>query len=155
MGGTDSSATPAPQPSTDDQGKRQGVKRPAGVSALIFFLLLLGLSGLGLTFSQQFAGPGPVERALSLLYAATALGTAVGLWKLRPWSYTAARLWAIAVVAMAAWQVKMGFFGDTLPGKIAYVGFGAVVAVLVTVYVKRQVSPGVPGQRIPGSADPE
>jgi hypothetical protein len=79
------------------------VKRPLKITILALVLYWLSVGGIGLAILAPTLArlnvPWGWYRAAGLAYAATAMITATGLWRLAPWSYSAFIVWAGVAIA--------------------------------------------------------
>jgi hypothetical protein len=131
--------------------------RPGGFSVLAAILAWLAFAGLGNAAAAALAperllafGLQPAVLIVSALaYAGTAALTAVGLWRVAPWSGRAAAAWALACDASAlAFAVMTGRAGlwPPMPMPIFLVSLLGILGVpwLLVLYVRRRLRTHVP-----------
>lgn len=81
-------------------------KRPAGLSALSIILGWLAFSGEIIFWMSN----SETISILALLYGASALAAAIGIWKVRPWALHAYLAWCgIVVLMMISMQLGAAF----------------------------------------------
>ena len=115
------------------------MKRPIGFTILAFFLCWLAVAGIG----NVVVGPAQgILRLFALAYAITAIITAIGLWKMKSWAYTAYLAWAgVVIVTMIVMQL-----GHYKVAWLSFLGFACLVVLLLWLlasYVKRTFSKGL------------
>lgn len=115
------------------------MKRPLGFTIMALFLGWLALAGIG----NALIGPAQgLLRFFALAYAIAAIATAIGLWKMRSWTFTAYLAWA-GVVMLTMIAMQLGPYRVALP---AFVGFFCFILLLLwslANYVKRTLNKGV------------
>jgi|WetSurMetagenome_2_1015567.scaffolds.fasta_scaffold814255_1 hypothetical protein len=109
------------------------MKRPPGFTIMALALGWLAFAGFGNAFIGITNG---ILRFLTLIYAITAIVTAIGLWKMRTWAFQSYLAWAVVVVfTMLAMQ--LGRFKSSL---LLFVGFACFISILLWLsakYVRR------------------
>ncbi len=70
------------------------MRRPVGITIISVWFLLAAFAGFVPAFFSPFNGTG----LLAFLYGSFALATAVGLWKMKLWSYISFLSWAAVVL---------------------------------------------------------
>ncbi len=106
---------------------------------MALFLGWLALAGIG----NAFIGPARgLFRIFALAYALSAIITALGLWRMKSWAFTAFLSWAgVVILTMIAMQLA-----EYRISLLAFVGFGCFIVLvlwLLARYVKRTLSKGV------------
>jgi uncharacterized membrane protein (DUF2068 family) len=87
------------------------VKRPAGFTILSLLLGFLALGGFGNGAIQLKAAHGAsMTAALDCAYALTALVSAIGLWRLKPWAFQSIMSWSV-IVFLLMLNMQFGMFG--------------------------------------------
>ncbi len=98
------------------------MRRPRGFTVLAVLLVLLAISGLVNAWwamsDNPFEWRRPVLAASNgIVYALTALATAVGLWICARWALAAYAVWALsALLAMVLYQADAGILDRFGPG---------------------------------------
>ncbi|MEO3427769.1 hypothetical protein AAFN88_02855 [Pelagibius sp. CAU 1746] len=84
-------------------------KRPLGATLLSLLMGWLTLSAIGNAMVFPAAGIGwpAYFTVLAVAYAVTAGATAVGLWRMRPWTLTAFRAWGVVLLVL---MIVFSFF---------------------------------------------
>lgn len=106
--------------------------RPGGITVLAIILAWLGLVGLSnawFVFAGEYPDMGPLVGVAALIYAVSALGACVGLWRMAPWALKALHTWMLVCVA-----IFLGFalgFDDFIRGSIpGMIGFAIFIGLL-------------------------
>lgn len=121
------------------------MKRPTGFTILSLLLGWLALAGFA-NCIIQFNMTRSISTALfAFCYGLSALASAVGLWKFRPWAFKAVTLWVI-VVALLALNMQFGMQGmytSPLPLFAAFMAFTSILLGLLLFYVKKKLAKAV------------
>jgi hypothetical protein len=121
------------------------MKRPVGVTVLSLLLGWLALGAFALTFTAEALAELQVRWQLvrfgALVYGLTAAVAAVGLWKLRRWSYLAFLAWVAVVLTAVLWWPAV-FPHPVIPWWGAFIWLAVAGALLVplAMYVRRVVA---------------
>ncbi len=121
------------------------MKRPVGVTVLSILLGWLALGAFVLTFTAEtlaeLQARWQLVRFGALVYGLTAAVAAVGLWKLRRWSYLAFLAWVAVVLTAVLWWPAV-FPHAVIPWWGAFVWLAVAGALLVplALYVRRVVA---------------
>jgi len=117
------------------------LKRPTGFIILSLIFGWLALAGIGngiIIFNKPH---GFLPASIVFLYGITALGSAIGLWKFRPWAYYATISWSITVLVVM-FNMQFGMYGIyTLPLHLFALAaiFAITLLLLLLFYVKKKV----------------
>jgi hypothetical protein len=121
------------------------MKRPLGITLLALLLSWLALGAFALTMTAETLAPLGVRWQLvrigALVYGLAAAVAAVGLWRLRRWSYVAFVAWVAAVLAVGWWAPAI-YPQPTVPwwGTLLWTGFVGVIMLPLARYVRRVVA---------------
>lgn len=103
---------------------------------------LLALAGFGLSvIDLKKAHSSTVMVTFDFAYGLTALASAIGLWKFKPWAYQAVMSWSVTVLLiMLIRQFGLyGIYAIPLLEFSAFALFSVGLFVLLLFYVKKQV----------------
>jgi hypothetical protein len=111
------------------------IKRPAGFTVLSIFLGWFALTGL----LNPFVSNSTINPILALLYGITALIVAIGLWKIKPWSFKAYLTWCgFVVLTMISMQLNYAF-QMTLLIFLAFACFLLILLFLIGMYIRNKL----------------
>lgn len=125
--------------------------RPRGLTVLALALGWLALAGFVNAAAALLAPQPPfwspttaaTNGALALLYGATALAAAIGIWRLKPWAILYLRIWIAVVLVMMVWFMLGPFSGGPLAGIVAFALLVVSLLWLLHRYASRKLSPAL------------
>ncbi len=120
------------------------MKRPAGITLLVWLLVCLAIGAFVLAMTAEALAPTAarwrVVQVGAMLYGLTATAAAMGLWKLRRWGYVAFVGWVAAVLAIGFWW-PVAFPRLTPPAWLGWAWVAIVAAIMLPLgrYVRRAI----------------
>lgn len=112
------------------------MKRPAGITMISLLLGWLAIAGF---MNGIFSNHGPILLADAILYGIFAAVSAIGLWFLKPWAYTAVIAWSTTCIHTVI-NMQIMILRISWPFFLVFQVVMVIILLLLIIYVYKNLN---------------